>query len=198
MKYCTFHYDIHLLNCYCVLSSFTCTWYDTFLSWLMSILHGKRCIPIVKGRLNIYEMWRHCKILPCISGFVECSKTNRRVMCGVQGGYSTLSWVRMCGPKFRPPPYTEKTQICDLCLNHLFREGSFFETNQHIPVPTFPLSNPPWTLEPVTNPGPGTINLVHAWPGGGEVGTGMCGPDRVHFSPQVFRPLFILKQGFNI
>ena len=21
------------------------------------------------------------------------------------GGYSTLSWVRMCGPKFRPPPY---------------------------------------------------------------------------------------------
>ena len=22
-----------------------------------------------------------------------------------RGGYSTLSWVRMCGPKFRPPPY---------------------------------------------------------------------------------------------
>ena len=21
------------------------------------------------------------------------------------GGYSTLSWVRMCGPMFRPPPY---------------------------------------------------------------------------------------------
>ena len=23
----------------------------------------------------------------------------------IPGGYSTLSWVRMCGPKFRPPPY---------------------------------------------------------------------------------------------
>ena len=21
------------------------------------------------------------------------------------GGYSTLGWVRMCGPEFRPPPY---------------------------------------------------------------------------------------------
>ena len=31
----------------------------------------------------------------------------RGVACGLPGGgggYSTLSWVRMCGPKFRPPP----------------------------------------------------------------------------------------------
>ena len=48
-------------------------------------------------------------------------------------GYPTLSWVRMCGPKFRPPiTKPEKTQICDLCLNHLFREGPFFK-----PISTF-------------------------------------------------------------
>ena len=30
------------------------------------------------------------------------------------GGYSTLSWVRMCGPKFRPPPYKKTTEDANL------------------------------------------------------------------------------------
>ena len=35
--------------------------------------------------------------------------TNIRVgrPCQPRGGYSTLGWVRMCGPKFRPPPYNK-------------------------------------------------------------------------------------------
>ena len=47
----------------------------------------------------------------------------------IPGGYSTLSWVRMCGPKFRPPPYnkTKKTQICYLYQNHSFLEGPFLK-----------------------------------------------------------------------
>ena len=29
-------------------------------------------------------------------------------------GYSTLSWVRMCGPKFRPPPYNKTREDANL------------------------------------------------------------------------------------
>ena len=45
------------------------------------------------------------------------------------GGYSTLSWGTDVRPgTFDHHPITkpEKTQICDLCLNHLFLEGPFF------------------------------------------------------------------------
>ena len=30
------------------------------------------------------------------------------------GGYSTLSWVRMCGPKFRTPPYNKTREDANL------------------------------------------------------------------------------------
>ena len=30
------------------------------------------------------------------------------------GGYSSLSWVRMCGPKFRPPPYNKTREDANL------------------------------------------------------------------------------------
>ena len=30
------------------------------------------------------------------------------------GGYSTLSWVRLCGPKFRPPPYNKTREDVNL------------------------------------------------------------------------------------
>ena len=30
------------------------------------------------------------------------------------GGYSTLGWVRMCGPKFRPPPYNKTRKDANL------------------------------------------------------------------------------------
>ena len=30
------------------------------------------------------------------------------------GGYSTLSWVRMCGPKFQPPPYNKTREDANL------------------------------------------------------------------------------------
>ena len=37
------------------------------------------------------------------------------VHCGNSpGGYSTLSWVRMCGPKFRPPPYNKTREDANL------------------------------------------------------------------------------------
>ena len=32
----------------------------------------------------------------------------------IPGGYSTLSWVRMCGPKFRPPPYNKTREDANL------------------------------------------------------------------------------------
>ena len=53
---------------------------------------------------------------------------------GGGGVYSTLTWLRMSSRKFRPPPITrpEKTQICNLCLNHLFLEGSVLK-----PITTF-------------------------------------------------------------
>ena len=37
----------------------------------------------------------------------QCGRVDSPDMCGSggRGGYSTLSWERMCGPKFRPPPY---------------------------------------------------------------------------------------------
>ena len=31
-----------------------------------------------------------------------------------RGGYSTLSWVRMCGPKFRTPPYNKTREDANL------------------------------------------------------------------------------------
>ena len=31
-----------------------------------------------------------------------------------RGGYSTLSWVRMCGPKFRPPAYNKTREDANL------------------------------------------------------------------------------------
>ena len=56
-----------------ILEFFTAKVTQTLRKNQSSLRNGKRCIPIVKGRLTIYEMWRHCKILPCISGFAECS-----------------------------------------------------------------------------------------------------------------------------
>ena len=49
------------------------------------------------------------------------------------GGYSTFE-LGCAAQNFDHHPITkpEKTQICDLCLNHLFREGSFFK-----PISTF-------------------------------------------------------------
>ena len=45
------------------------------------------------------------------------------------GGYSTLSWVRMCGPKFRPPPYNKTREDANLLpiSNHSFLEGPFLK-----------------------------------------------------------------------
>ena len=46
------------------------------------------------------------------------------------GGYSTLSWVQMCGPKFRPPPYNktrEDANLLPIYLNHSFLEGPFIK-----------------------------------------------------------------------
>ena len=34
-----------------------------------------------------------------------CGTRHTISLCVDPGGYSTLNWVRMCGPKFRPPPY---------------------------------------------------------------------------------------------
>ena len=38
-----------------------------------------------------------------------------KILKGVEaGGYSALSWVRMCGPKFRPPPYNKTREDANL------------------------------------------------------------------------------------
>ena len=48
------------------------------------------------------------------------------------GGYSTLSWVRMCGPKFRPPPYNKTREDANLLpiLKPLVSWRVLFKTNQ--------------------------------------------------------------------
>ena len=48
------------------------------------------------------------------------------------GGYSTLSWVRMCGPKFRPPPYNKTREDANLLpiSKPLVSWRALFKTNQ--------------------------------------------------------------------
>ena len=48
------------------------------------------------------------------------------------GGYSTLSWVRMCGPKFRPPPYNKTREDANLLpISKPFVSWrALFKTNQ--------------------------------------------------------------------
>ena len=48
------------------------------------------------------------------------------------GGYSTLSWVRMCGPKFRPPPYNKTREDANLLpISKPFVSWrAIFKTNQ--------------------------------------------------------------------
>ena len=50
------------------------------------------------------------------------------------GGYSTLSWVRMCGPKFRPPPYRPNKTREDANLLPISKPfvswRALFKTNQ--------------------------------------------------------------------
>ena len=48
------------------------------------------------------------------------------------GGYSTLSWVQMCGPKFRPPPYNKTREGANLLpISKSFVSWrALFKTNQ--------------------------------------------------------------------
>ena len=48
------------------------------------------------------------------------------------GGYSTLSWVRMCGPKFRTPPYNKTREDANLLpiLKPFVSLRAPFKTNQ--------------------------------------------------------------------
>ena len=48
------------------------------------------------------------------------------------GGYSTLSWVRMCGPKFRTPPYNKTREDANLLpISKPFVSlRALFKTNQ--------------------------------------------------------------------
>ena len=48
------------------------------------------------------------------------------------GGYSTLSWVRMCCPKFRPPPYNKTREDANLLpISKPFVSWrALFKTNQ--------------------------------------------------------------------
>ena len=49
-----------------------------------------------------------------------------------RGGYSTLSWVRMCGPKFRTPPYNKTRENANLLpISKPFVSlRALFKTNQ--------------------------------------------------------------------
>ena len=52
---------------------------------------------------NCEEYQKNCCLLGRYFGQFACNSKVFRP----PGGYSTLSWVRMCGPKFRPPPYNK-------------------------------------------------------------------------------------------
>ena len=49
------------------------------------------------------------------------------------GGYSTLGWVRMCGPKFRPPPYNKTREDANLqpITKPFASWRTLFKTNQY-------------------------------------------------------------------
>ena len=49
------------------------------------------------------------------------------------GGYSTLGWVRMCGPKFRPPPYNKTREDTNLqpITKPFASRRTLFKTNQY-------------------------------------------------------------------
>ena len=49
------------------------------------------------------------------------------------GGYSTLGWVRMCGPKFRPPPYNKTREYANLqpITKPFASWRTLFKTNQY-------------------------------------------------------------------
>ena len=52
----------------------------------------------------------------CLCNFEHCSKRScfQAILWLDPGGYSTLGWVRMCGPKFRPPPYNKTREDANL------------------------------------------------------------------------------------
>ena len=49
------------------------------------------------------------------------------------GGYSTLGWVRMCGPKFQPPPYNKTREDANLqpVTKPFASWRTLFKTNQY-------------------------------------------------------------------
>ena len=60
-----------------------------------------------------------------------------RLCQGIQsahpGGYSTLGWVRMCGPKFQPPPYNKTREDANLqpITKPFASWRTLFKTNQY-------------------------------------------------------------------
>ena len=71
-------------------------------------------------RVNCYKRNKH-----------RIDSTNHRT-ARVPGGYSTLNWVRMCGPKFRPPPYNKTREDANLLLisKPFVSWRALFKTNQ--------------------------------------------------------------------
>ena len=63
---------------------------------------------------------------------IQWSKTSFHFNSKKVGGYSTLSWVRMCGPKFRPPPYNKTREDANLLpISKPFVSWrALFKTNQ--------------------------------------------------------------------
>ena len=112
---------------------------------------------IFKVTVHYYSLWAKCtKMWPlnkfgclsslytiynlnCMRGFsfgvFQCTNP-LWIECFVStypgGGYSTLSWVRMCGPKFRTPPYNKTREDANLLpISKPFVSlRALFKTNQ--------------------------------------------------------------------
>ena len=73
-----------------------------------------------------FSEWNH----GCLGD--KTSKNSSKITCYAPGGYSTLSWVWMCGPKFRPPPYNKTREDANLLpISKPFVSWrALFKTNQ--------------------------------------------------------------------
>ena len=69
----------------------------------------------------------------CHFRFSKKEKVSFAKMGHEPGGYSTLGWVRMCGPKFRPPPYNKTREDANLqpITKPFASWRTLFKTNQY-------------------------------------------------------------------
>ena len=89
------------------------------------------CKQYLRTSTEVFVDWKKSKLVLWSCLFCQfCDCLHKYDHPG--GGYSTLSWVRMCGPKFRPPPYNKTREDANLLpISKPFVSWrALFKTNQ--------------------------------------------------------------------